>query len=276
MNPVSEKPGTVQTTICFSVIIAAVRALTAVRRATLRWPLISTGPVRGLRDGRRLARQDRPRSGLGIHGVGLPGESTCAPVVPVHFEHLMPDSPDRASESRSVAAGALDAERGDAAVTLGPSDQLLVAVCGGGTRSIVEADSPRVDCHCHVDVRVGVHADDHLPRVRLDKSCDSSPGGLLGCWCVGRMGGQDCDGSTLQQAPIVSRPIRSDGLPGQSPTDNDRQISSQDRRSVKLRGRPPPAGTHQCHRATSAGSGMMLTVKLTKTSAVIPKQLGTS
>ena len=69
-----------------------------------------------------MARQDRPRSGLGIHGVGLPGDSTCAPVAPVHFEHLMPGSPDRVSESRSVAAGALDAERGDAAVTLGPSD----------------------------------------------------------------------------------------------------------------------------------------------------------
>ena len=60
-----------------------------------------------------------------------------------------------------------------------------------------------------------------------------------------------------------SRPIRSDGLPCQSPTDDDRQVSSEDRRSVKLRVRPPPAGTHQCHRATSAGSGMMLTVKLT-------------
>ena len=77
------------------------------------------------------------------------------------------------------------------------------------------------------------------------------------------MGGQDCDGSTLPQAPIGSRPIRSDGLPCPSPTDDDRQISSEDRRSVKLRVRPPPAGTHQCHRATSAGSGMMLTVKLT-------------
>ena len=93
---------------------------------------------------------------------------------------------------------------------------------------------------------------------------DSGRGGLLGCWCVGRMGGQDCDGSTLPQAPIGSLPIRSDGLPCPSPTDDDRQISSEDRRSVKLRVRPPPAGTHQCHRATSAGSGMMLTVKLTK------------
>ena len=78
------------------------------------------------------------------------------------------------------------------------------------------------------------------------------------------MGGQDCDGSTLPQAPIGSLPIRSDGLPCPSPTDDDRQISSEDRRSVKLRVRPPPAGTHQCHRATSAGSGMMLTVKLTR------------
>ena len=84
--------------------------------------------VRGLRDGGRLARQDRPRGGLGIHGVGLPGDSTCAPVASVHFEHLVPGSPDRARESRPVAAGALDAERGDAAVTLGPGDQLLVAV----------------------------------------------------------------------------------------------------------------------------------------------------
>ena len=116
------------TTICFSVIIAEVRALTAVRRATLRWRIISTAPVRGLRDGGRLASQDRPRGGLGIHGVGLPGDSTCAPVAPVHFEHLVPGSPDRARESRPVAAGAFDAERGDASVTLGPDDQLLVAV----------------------------------------------------------------------------------------------------------------------------------------------------
>ena len=88
------------------------------------------------------------------------------------------------------------------------------------------------------------------------------------------MGGQDCDGSTLPQAPIGSLPIRSDGLPCQSPTDDDRQISSEDRRSVKLRVRPPPAGTHQCHRATSAGSGMMLTVKLTKSSSSDPQDTG--
>ena len=77
---------------------------------------------------RHGSNPDRPRGGLGIHGVGLPGDSTGAPVAPVHFEHLVPGSPDRARESRPVAAGALDAERGDTSVTLGPGDQLLVAV----------------------------------------------------------------------------------------------------------------------------------------------------
>ena len=41
---VARSAGGAVTTICFSVIIAAVRALTAVRRATLRWRIISTAP----------------------------------------------------------------------------------------------------------------------------------------------------------------------------------------------------------------------------------------
>ena len=44
---------------------------------------------------------------------------------------------------------------------------------------------------------------------------------------------------------------------------DDRQISSQDQRSVKLRVRPPLTGTHRCHEATPTGRGIMLTVKLT-------------
>ena len=76
-----------------------------------------------------------------------------------------------------------------------------------------------------------------------------------------------------------SRPLLGHGhpvswLPYEWPAGDDRQVSSQDRRSVKLRVRPPPAGTHQCHRATSAGSGMMLTVKLTKSSSIDPQDTG--
>ena len=65
-----------------------------------------------------MASQDRPRGGLGIHGVGLPGDSTGAPVAPVHFEHLVPGSPDRARESRPVAAGGRQVRPADRRVPL--------------------------------------------------------------------------------------------------------------------------------------------------------------
>ena len=43
---------------------------------------------------------------------------------------------------------------------------------------------------------------------------------------------------------------------------DDRQIRSEDRRSVNLRVRAPPTGAHQCHRVTPIGREMMLTVNL--------------
>ncbi len=43
--------------------------------------------------------------------------------------------------------------------------------------------------------------------------------------------------------------------PYDSPADDDRQINSEDRRSVRLRVRPPPTGTHRCHGATPSGRG---------------------
>ena len=97
--------------------------------------LVASKNMRRLEDGAAVfgmavdwpARTDRAAVSAST-GSDFPGDSTGAPVASVHFEHLVPGSPDRASESRPVAAGALDAERGDAAVTLGPGDQLLVAV----------------------------------------------------------------------------------------------------------------------------------------------------
>ena len=44
-------------------------------------------------------------------------------------------------------------------------------------------------------------------------------------------------------------------LPYELPAGDDRQISSEDRRSVKLRVRPPLPGTHRCHGATPPGRG---------------------
>ena len=52
-----------------------------------------------------------------------------------------------------------------------------------------------------------------------------------------------------------SRPLSGHGPADQvaavgSPMADDRQISSEDQRLVKLRVRSPPTGTHQCHRVT--------------------------
>ena len=52
-------------------------------------------------------------------------------------------------------------------------------------------------------------------------------------------------------------------LPYEWPVGDDRQISSKDQRSVKLRVRPSLTGTHRCHSSTPTGRRIMLTVKLT-------------
>ena len=76
-------------------------------------------------------------------------------------------------------------------------------------------------------------------------------------------GGDGTRAAELGKGGVRTNPVS--WLPYELPAGDDRQISSEDRRAVELRVRPPPAGTHQGHRATSAGSGMMLTVKLTNT-----------
>ena len=52
-------------------------------------------------------------------------------------------------------------------------------------------------------------------------------------------------------------------LPYEWPVGDDRQISSKDQRSVKLRVRPSLTGTHRCHSSTPTGRRIMLTVRLT-------------
>ena len=48
----------------------------------------------------------------------MSSDSTGAPVAPVHFEHLVPGSPDRARESRPVAAGGRQVRPADRRVPL--------------------------------------------------------------------------------------------------------------------------------------------------------------
>ena len=65
----------------------------------------------------------------------------------------------------------------------------------------------------------------------------------------------------LREGGVRTNPVS--WLPYELPAGDDRQISSEDRRAVKLRVRPPLTGTHRCHEATPTGRGIMLTVKLT-------------
>ena len=76
----------------------------------------------------------------------------------------------------------------------------------GGTRSIAEADPPRVDRHGHVDVLVGVHADDHLPRVGLDSPVvrhrvASSGAGASAGWADRTVMGRRCRRPLLGHCP---------------------------------------------------------------------------
>ena len=93
------------------------------------------------------------------------------------------------------------------------------------------------------------HACGYLPRQSPPAPCVVML--LVTGWPpqLARVGGQDCDEPWVQQAPITAHPVS--WLPYELPAGDDRQISSEDRRSVKLR--PPPTGTHQCHRATPTG-----------------------
>ena len=61
-----------------------------------------------------------------------------------------------------------------------------------------------------------------------------------------RAGGQDCDGPIGAAGPyrVTAHPVSKP--PNDSPVGDDRQIKSEDRRSVKLWVRPPRTGTHQC------------------------------
>ena len=221
----------------------------AVSRVDLELADHLDGAVRGLGDGRRLPREQGPRRHLGVDGVGLAGGAACTAVAPIHFHDRMPGSADGPCQASAVAPGAFDPERLNPPVCLGPRDQSLVATRVHYERVIAQTDPPAVDCHRDVDMLMRLNTDDHRPR--FGRRSYAVGHGLASSDCgpeLVQVGGQDCDGPWVQQAPIGSRPIRSDGLPCQSPTDDDRQISSEDRRSVKLRVRPSLTGTHRCHK----------------------------
>ena len=117
------------------MFIAVVRAFTAVSRVIFSWRIISTAPS-------------------AVFGMAV----DC------------PASTDRAAhrpcQAGAIAAGAVDAERVNPPVGLGPRDQRLVVARINNERVIAETDPPAVDRHRDVDVRMRINADDHRPRIR--------------------------------------------------------------------------------------------------------------
>ena len=200
----SRRTGGACTMICFSVFIAVVRAFMAVSRVILSWRIIS---IRGLGDGRRLPREQGPRRHLGVDGVGLADGAACTAVAPIHFHDMMPGSADGPCQASAVAPGAFDPERLNPPVCLGPRDQSLVATRVRDERVIAQTDPPAVDCHRDVDMLMRINTDDHRPR--LGRRSYAVGHGLASSDCgpeLVRVGGQDCDGPSVQQAPIGSRP----------------------------------------------------------------------
>ena len=133
--------------------------------------------------------------------------SACTAVAPIHFHDMMPGSVDGPCQASAVAPGAFDPERLNPPVCLGPRDQSLVATRVRDERVIAQTDPPAVDCHRDVDMRMRINTDDHRPR--FGRRSYAVGHGLASSDCgpeLVRVGGQDCDGPWVQQAPIGSRP----------------------------------------------------------------------
>ena len=142
-------------------------------------------------------------------------------------------------------------------------------------RVIAQADPPGVDRHRDVDMLVGIDPDNHLPNLGLRGHGVShrlaSSGAARG---LARVGGQDCDGPWVRQAPMGSRPIRSAGCRtiGRWAV-TDRSMTRTVGQSSCGSGHRPPAPTGVTERPRQAG-GIMLTVKLAKSESIDPQDTG--
>ena len=147
------------------MIIAVVRAFTAVSPRDLEQAHHLDGAVRGLGNRRRLAGQHRAGGGLGVDGVGLAGGAAQAPVASIHFRDTMPGVANGPRQAGAIAAGAFDAEGLDPSVGVRPRQQGPIAACIRDERLTAQADAPGVDHHRDVDMLVGIYPDNHRPRL---------------------------------------------------------------------------------------------------------------
>ena len=252
---VSRSPGDAVTMICFKVIIAAVRAFTAVSRATLSWRMISTAPSAVL--GIAVdwpASTDRAAASASIVS-DLPAARRKRRSPRFTSRDTMPRSADGPRQAGTIAAGAFDAERLNPPVCVGPHEQGLISARISDERVIAQADPPGVDRHRDVDILVGIDPDNHLPNLGLRGHGVShrlaSSGAARG---LARVGGQDCDGPWVRQAPMGSRPIRSAGCRTSGRwAVTDRSMTRTVGQSSCGSGHRPPAPTGVTERPRQAG-----------------------
>jgi hypothetical protein len=80
----------------------------------------------------------------------------------VHLDDAHASAAQELRQSDAVTAGALDAVGLHATVALGPVVQLLVALRIGADAQLAESGPVLVKGHGHVDVFMGIDADDHV------------------------------------------------------------------------------------------------------------------
>ena len=249
---VSRSAGDMFTTICFRVIIAVVRAFTAVSRAILSRRIISTAPsaVLGIAVDWPASTE---RAAASASMAGLAGGAAQAPVASIHFQRHDARRGERPAPGRRHSCRCLRCRRprsvrGCPPTSAGPDSRLH-------PRRTAQADAPGVDHHRDVDMLVGIYPRQSPPAPRAAWSCCWSPVGLLSCGGgLARVGGQDCDEPWVQQAPIGSRPIRSAGCrTSYRRAMTDRSVARTVGQSSCGSGHHPPAPTSVTERPRQAG-----------------------
>ena len=212
------------------------------------------GPVGGLRDGGRDAREHRPRGGLGVKGVVLAVVAPLAPVAMVDLDDTEPLSAHEAREAGPVGAGAFGPECFDGAERARPGHQVGIARPVGGRPERRKSGAEVIDRHGDMLVFVGVDADDHLDGRIVPRDAVRHVGGPFTDWRHRLVGRADRTVTGLSsQAPMRSLPSRPDNI-WMRAAQPGRQISPRTR-SRSSEGSEPAGQQHDyAHSRRSAGS----------------------
>jgi hypothetical protein len=133
----------------------------------LIWRSISTTPSLAFRDRGRVSAEHGSGGVLRVDGVVLAAQPPVAAIGAQHLDDADVPTADRGGQTSTVGTGAFDGEGQLAAQADRPVDELGVAGPVRGEALAVDDSAELVEGDGHVDVLVGVDADDH-PVSSLD------------------------------------------------------------------------------------------------------------